>query len=238
MNSNEPNDIGYVLGNGPSRDRNRKQYDGVTYGCNSIYKEMDVDVLVSMDTWYQFEVIASGYPADHECLFGDWNPMPVGVKPEDLNPPDYDLYEYNPEDRRTADSWCYYATSTADYEKAKAEGYAMSYWKPDCGYVCWVSEGYKIKEVNYGVIPIGDLRPPSGAYALQEALKSGHDRVEVFGFDSIAGVFSTTSTIAFKEHDSTNDIVEKRMDKWITFYETIAEHYNEIEIIWHKKEQA
>ena len=112
----------------------------------------------------------------------------------------------------------------------------MSYWKPDCGYVCWVSEGYKIKEVNYGVIPIGDLRPPSGAYALQEALKSGHDRVEVFGFDSIAGVFSTTSTIAFKEHDSTNDIIEERMDKWITFYKTIAEHYNEIEIIWHTKE--
>ena len=44
--------VGYVLGNGPSRDRNRKKYDGVTYGCNSIYKEMNVDVLVSMDTWY------------------------------------------------------------------------------------------------------------------------------------------------------------------------------------------
>ena len=86
------------------------------------------------------------------------------------------------------------------------------------------------------MIPIGDLRPPSGAYALQEALKSGHDRVEVFGFDSIAGVFSTTSTIAFKDHDSTNDIIEERMDKWITFYKTIAEHYNEIEIIWHTKE--
>ena len=36
--------VGYVLGNGPSRDREQKQYDGVTYGCNSIYKEMAVDV--------------------------------------------------------------------------------------------------------------------------------------------------------------------------------------------------
>jgi len=238
MNSEVPHDVGYVLGNGPSRDRNRTQYDGVTYGCNSIYKEMDVSVLVCMDTWYQFEVIASGYPADHECLFGDWNPMPVGIKPEDLNPPEYDLYEYNPEDRRTATDWCYYATSAADYEKAVNENYVMPYWKPDCGYVCWVGDSYKIKEVNYGVIPIGDLRPPSGAYALQEALKSGHDRVEVFGFDSIAGVFSTTSAIAFKDHDSTNDIVEDRMDKWITFYKTITEHYNEIEIVWHNNEQV
>ena len=46
-----PHDIGYVLGNGPSRDRNRKQYDGITYGCNNIHKEMNVDVLVCMDAW-------------------------------------------------------------------------------------------------------------------------------------------------------------------------------------------
>jgi hypothetical protein len=114
----------------------------------------------------------------------------------------------------------------------------MSYWKPDCGYVCWVSEGYKIKEVDYGVLPIGDLRPPSGAYALQEALKGGHDKVEVIGFDSIAGVFSTSSQLAFKEHDSSADdkIIQDRMDKWTTFYKTVTEQYNEIEIIWHTKE--
>ena len=41
-----PHDIGYVLGNGPSRDRDRKHYDGVTYGCNSIHTEINVDVLV------------------------------------------------------------------------------------------------------------------------------------------------------------------------------------------------
>ena len=240
------NNVGYVLGNGPSRDRGkfsngkyyRTDYNGVTYGCNSIYREINVDVLVCMDMWYQFEVIASGYPTKHKCLFGDWNPMPIQVSPVSLNPPNYDLHYYNPKDEENAGSWCYYATSAADYEKAVNENYAMSYWKPDCGYVCWVGEDYKIKEVNYGVIPIGDLRPPSGAYALQEALKSGHDRVEVFGFDSIAGVFSTTSAIAFKDHDSTNDIVEDRMDKWITFYKTITEHYNEIEIIWHNNEQV
>jgi hypothetical protein len=181
-------------------------------------------------------VIASGYPADHKCMFGDWNPMPVGVKPEDLNPPDYDLYEYNPEDRRTADSWCYYATSAADYEKAKAEGYAMSYWKPDCGYVCWVGEGYKIKEIDYGVIPIGDIRPPSGAYALQEALRGGHDRVEVIGFDSIAGEFSVSLSNDRPEFELPSfPILEERMRKWLNYYRTVTEHYNKIEIIWHKQ---
>ena len=179
MNSEVPHDIGYVLGNGPSRDRSRTRYDGVTYGCNGIHKEMDVDVLVCIDAWSQFEVIASEYPAEHECLFGGYNPMPVGIKPEDLNPPHYGIHYYNPEDRKRATDWYYYATSTKDYERAKTENYAMPYWKPDCGYVCWVSEGYKIKEVDYGVIPIGDIRPPSGAYALQEALRGGHNRVEV-----------------------------------------------------------
>ena len=243
MNSEVPHDIGYVLGNGPSRDRSRTQYDGVTYGCNSIHKEMDVDVLVCMDVWYQFEVIASGYPADHECLFGDWNPIPAvpfGIKPEDLIPPHYGIHFYNPDDRRRATDWYYYATSAADYEKAKAENYALPYWKPDCGYVCWVGEDYKIKEIDYGVIPIGDLRPPSGAYALQEALKGGHNRVEVFGFDSIAGVFSTSSQLAFKKHDEFDlpsfPILQERMRKWLKYYRTVTEHYNEIEIIWHTKE--
>jgi len=236
MYSDEPHDIGYVLGNGPSRDRSRTQYDGVTYGCNNIHKEMDVDMLVCMDAWYQFEVIASEYPAKHECLFGDYNPMPVGIKPEDLNPPHYGIHYYNPEDRKYADNWCYYATSTKDYERAKVKNYAMSYWKPDCGYVCWVSEGYKIKEVDYGVLPVEDSRPPSGAYALQEALRGGHDRVEVFGFDSIAGVFSTTSQITYNKHDiDDKKMIDDRLDKWMTFYKTVTEHYNKIEIIWHTK---
>ena len=232
-----PHDIGYVLGNGPSRDRDRKYYDGVTYGCNSIHKEMDVDMLVCMDSWYQFEVIASRYPAEHECLFGSWNPIPMGVPPESLNPPHYELYEYNPEDRKRATDWYYYATSAEDYEKAKKENYAMSYWKPDCGYICWVGENYNIKEVDYGVLPIGELRPPSGAYALQEALRRGHSKIEVIGFDSIAGVFSTSSQLAFKEHDSGEDkIIQDRMGKWTTFYKNVTEQYNEIEIIWHTKE--
>ncbi len=158
-------DIGYVLGNGPSRDRKKKEYDGITYGCNSIYQELPVDVLVVMDAWYQFEVIASGYPTKHECFFGGWNPMPIGVPPESLNPPHYELYEYNPEDRKHADSWYYYATSAEDYERAKKENYALPYWKPNCGYVCWVGLDFKIKEVDYGVLPnsggFQDLRPPS-----------------------------------------------------------------------------
>jgi hypothetical protein len=224
--------VAYVLGNGPSRDRKRKEYDGVTYGCNSIYKEMDVDVLVVMDAWYQFEVISSGYPAEHDCLFGEWNPMPIGVPPESVSPPSFDQYEYNPEDRKRATDWCYYATSAADYKRSVDEKYGMSYWKPDCGYVCWVGENYRIKETNYGVIPIGDLRPPSGACALQEALKSCHDRVEVHGFDSIAGVFSTSASNDRPEFEVPSHVTKGRMDDWRSLYKTIVEHYNEIEIIW------
>ena len=103
--SDVPHDLGYVLGNGPSRDKGRKQYDGITYGCNSIYQEFPVDVLVVMDAWYQFQVIASGYPAEHECLFGGYNPIPIGIPPESLNPPHYGIHYYTPEDRKRADSW-------------------------------------------------------------------------------------------------------------------------------------
>jgi len=242
MNNEVPHDIGYVLGNGPSRNKDKKQYDGVTYGCNSIHTEMDVNVLVVMDVEVQYQVIASGYPVEHECQFGGWNPMPIGVPPEDLNPPHYDLYEYNPEDRKRASDWYYYATSAADYERAVKEKYVMPYWKPDCGYVCWVSEGYKIKEVDYDVIPIADFMPgvnmraPSGAYALQEALKGGHDRVEVIGFDSIAGEFATTSNNEYRPEFELPSfpILEARMRKWLEYYKTVVEQHKEIEIIWHR----
>ena len=37
--------------------------------------------------------------------------------------------------------------------------------------------------------------------------------------------------------DSSDDkIIQDRMDKWITFYKAVTEQYNEIEIIWHTKE--
>jgi len=237
LHNDVPHDIGYVLGNGPSRDRDKTQYDGITYGCNSIYQEFPIDVLVVMDAWYQFQVIASGYPLEHECLFGSYNPMPIGVPPESLNPPHYGIHYYNPEDRKRADSWYYYATSAEDYEKAKKENYAMSYWKPDCGYVCFVGKNYKIKEVDYGVLPIKDLRPPSGAYAFQEALKGGHDKIEVFGFDSMSGIFSTSSQLTFKDHD-TDDTIQERMDKWLTFYKIVVDRYNvsnDMIITWHSK---
>ena len=110
----------------------------------------------------------------------------------------------------------------------------MSYWKPDCGYICWVGENYKIKEIDYGVIPIKDLRPPSGAYALQEALKGGHNVVEVFGFDSIAGEFATTSNEYRPEYELPSiSIQEERMKKWLKFYKTVTEQHDKIEIIWH-----
>jgi len=155
-----------------------------------------------------------------------------------LNPSHYDLYEFNPEDRKRATDWYYYATSAEDYKKAEWQKYTLPYWKPDCGYICWVGENYKIKEVDYGVLPIEELRPPSGAYALQEALRGGHDRIEVIGFDSLAGVFSTSSQLAFKEHDSLTEVLQDRLDKWMVFYKTVTEQkqYEEIEIIWHTKE--
>ena len=79
------------------------------------------------------------------------------------------------------------------------------------------------------------MRPPSGVYALQEALRGGHDVVEVIGFDSIAGVFSTSSQITAKNHDEVDSTIQERMNTWVDYYKTVAQHYNEIEIIWQKQ---
>ena len=49
----------------------------VTWGCNAIYRDIDVMNLVSVDYGMQLEIYDSGYAHNHKCWFGDWNIIPA-----------------------------------------------------------------------------------------------------------------------------------------------------------------
>jgi len=56
----------FMLGNGRSRERiDPKLLNGKIYGCNAIYREHDVEVLVSTDPGISKEIQTSGYPLQH-----------------------------------------------------------------------------------------------------------------------------------------------------------------------------
>ena len=89
--------IHYIYGNGESRKGfgvSRQQ--GVSWGCNAIYRDHEVDILVAVDYGIQGEIIESGYARRHQCYFSDWNLLPTtseilleemkkGWKPEQIH---------------------------------------------------------------------------------------------------------------------------------------------------------
>lgn len=69
-----------VYGNGESRRGfpvyNSRNFDGVSWGCNAIYRHHVVDNLVVIDYAMQGEVYESGYARGNRCHFADWKPVP------------------------------------------------------------------------------------------------------------------------------------------------------------------
>jgi len=75
----------YIYGNGQSRiGYSVARMDGVSWGCNAIYRDHEVDNLVAVDYGIQGEIIESGYARRHQCYFSDWNVLPsdINVKEE------------------------------------------------------------------------------------------------------------------------------------------------------------
>lgn len=70
-----------VIGNGESREwykpcHQMMDNDVVTWGCNAIYRDGQIDNLVAVDYGMQQEIYSSGYPLTHTCWFADWNVLP------------------------------------------------------------------------------------------------------------------------------------------------------------------
>ena len=92
--------VAYIIGNGPSRaEFYLSELEGITFGCNAIYRDFTPDYLVSGDAGCIKEICASEYPAKNKCIFPDWDPIPYPFKEMLLEPfrnGDYEIEESNP----------------------------------------------------------------------------------------------------------------------------------------------
>ena len=70
-----------VYGNGESRKGhyffNEFPSSIITWGCNAMYRDINLDNLVSVDYGMQLEIYDSGYAHTNKCWFGDWNIIPA-----------------------------------------------------------------------------------------------------------------------------------------------------------------
>ena len=66
----------FVLGNGKSRLKyNLEELDGITAGCNAIYRDFKPDYLFAQDAGIIAEIMDSGYVGD--CYFHRWSLLPA-----------------------------------------------------------------------------------------------------------------------------------------------------------------
>ncbi len=65
----------FVLGNGKSRLKYKlEELEGITVGCNAIYRDFKPDYLFAQDAGVMAEIIGCGYVGD--CYFAQWSLLP------------------------------------------------------------------------------------------------------------------------------------------------------------------
>lgn len=226
--------VAYVIGNGPSKRLvDWQNLDGETYGCNLLYKEHKVDHLFSVDYFYQLDILADAYPAESVCYFSNWYPLNVEMNPKWMDwPKEYEIVEINPEARENAIYWTCHFYPKARYESLLNTDMVSipEFLKPNVGLIYWVPAGFDVKNLVSALLPLDARVPPSGAFALEKALQSDVERVEVYGFDSVAGNFNTSSDVYFANQQKNQD--SKRSVSYKEWYEKVTRHYNK-EVIWH-----
>ena len=178
-----------VYGNGESRpttDLIGGEWT-TTWGCNAIYRDFDVDNLVSVDYNMQQEIYESGYAMKNKCWFSDWEVLPAEFDPHTLlidnNGP---VYETEKHGRKS----CVVQGKDADMVQKKIEEILI--YNPQLDpkdfkkkamfnvgmYITWVDE-YNDKVINIDY-PKGWS---AGNTALYLACKFGAEEVYMLGFD-------------------------------------------------------
>ena len=70
---------------------------------------------------------------------------------------------------------------------------------------------------------------PTGAYALQGAIDDGHVNIDVYGFDSIANLYKTTSRQNWQTDDK---LEETRGERFRMHYDSIIQNNPNVNITW------
>ena len=70
---------------------------------------------------------------------------------------------------------------------------------------------------------------------MKHAVESGHKRLEMYGFDSMAGDFTSMSTIDYRGiHGANAANFEQSLNKrFLWWYDKIMQENTDVEFIWH-----
>ena len=225
-----------ILGNGPSRSKGLAVRAGATvYACNlvAVADNLQPDYLYCVDPWGQFDIVSTKYSGAMRFL--DFDPIPAELPVDTIIyeqiPQDYEIKIHNPEHQAEAESWVFYCTgNTMNIYWNERMKHNPDYWQPRRAYILYVPAGLNITQILPRMEATEhEQTAPSGAYALQGAIMDGHTDIDVYGFDSIAGIYATDSRAELHADEEE----ERRGAHFRFYYDKIMAENDGVNITWH-----
>jgi len=185
-------DKAFILGNGSDRPTDKEwlnNLEGDTYGCNALYRDWEPDFLVANDWSMMVEIINSTYTG--HCYFTDFEELPMEALNGIQYMPEYDTAIHIGE-QEEASTFVFSggtvvvtdeSNSTIEVERSLVnapEGILNvedQYW-----YIVWLDES--LRHITWGFKPQFEYMS-TGLCALQLALETGYDEIDVIGFSGL-----------------------------------------------------
>ena len=165
-------DKAFILGNGPDRPTHHKwlnNLEGVTYGCNALYRDWEPDFLVANDWAMMVEIINSTYSGT--CCFTDFEELPMEALEGIKYMPEYETAIHIGE-QDDSSSFVFMGSSMG----------ASSPLHQNQWHVIWLDES--LRHLTWGLKPQFESMS-TGLCALQLALETGYDEIDVIGFSGL-----------------------------------------------------
>ena len=166
------NDKAFILGNGPSRPKDIEwlnNLDGDTYGCNAIYRDWQPDFLVANDWSMMIEIINSTYYGN--CQFTDFDELPIEALEGIRYMPEFETAIHIGE-QEDSSSFVFMGSSMGESGPLQKNQY----------HIIWLDQSFK--HLKWGLKPQFESMS-TGLCALQLALETGYDEIDVIGFDGL-----------------------------------------------------
>jgi len=165
-------DKAFILGNGLSRPTDIKwlnNLEGDTYGCNAIYRDFEPDFLVANDWAMMVEIINSTYSGN--CQFTDYYELPMEAFEGMSSLPDFETAIHIGE-QEVSNSFVFMGSSMGEFGPLQKNIY----------HIIWLDES--LRHITWGLKPQFESMS-TGLCALQLALETGYDEIDVIGFSGL-----------------------------------------------------
>jgi len=171
-------DKAFILGNGSDRPTDKEwlnNLEGDTYGCNALYRDWEPDFLVANDWSMMVEIINSTYTG--HCYFINFQELPMEALEQAQYMPEYQTATHIGEQENSSSFIFSAGTVMTPHPVMVKDAIRNLTWT-----IVWLDES--LRHITWGFKPQFESMS-TGLCALQLALETGYDEIDVIGFSGL-----------------------------------------------------